>query len=464
MPGPLDLILGLTGRPDPASMLRAQAGAPSPPPDAGSAPQPGQAPSTQPQAYATDPTLAGMNQQLSDPMQLMRAYLDMRARAQAGAGLMHGLGLMAASFGGAPTNIHNIMQATQGGAEDDSASVIGNIMKINEYSQMMNRYNTLLAHPDIYAKALGMTPEQLTASARLVGPEGLGPIMAKIAENRMGIGGDPTIQEMNRAKQVYMDQNGITDPADPRIPDQFRYPEKYKATTQEQTKIEVAAGQDRLNAKETFPTIEPQYKAAMDNIEWLNQHPDATVNAIHMGDLASNRSGQIMSKWFPSNWAPDEQTLEARRRLDLMNNEQFRQGMASVKNVRSQMEANKIGGSITTIDNTSNPSASIITELKRIRDMSRSSYANLAAAAGKPIPEDLHGLADRSYFDPKSPLYNGATEPKSSSNEAATQGTAPAGKQMTADDMAQAKSLIGQHGRDWVVNYLKTKGYDTSGL
>jgi hypothetical protein len=107
-------------------------------------------------------------------------------------------------------------------------------------------------------------------------------------------------------------------------------------------------------------------------------------------------------------------------------------------------------------------------EIDRLSDQVDKGHSNVIASAGQELPEDLADKADKIYLNPESSLYAYGNKPPAiaKAKDAPTQtgGGGGGGKTLSTDDLAQAKTLMSQHGRDWVLKYLQGKGYDTSGL
>jgi hypothetical protein len=162
---------------------------------------------------------------------------------------------------------------------------------------------------------------------------------------------------------------------------------------------------EKANAIETFPSLDKSYGTAEQNIDWLAAHPEATIKAVQWGSAAGGRVGQVAGAFG----VLDQDTKDARSYLDQLGDVNFRAGLTDVKNVRSQSEATKIGGSVTNLDKPQNSPALITGELTRLQGISQSAHANLTAAAGKEVPYKYRNQVDSTYLDPKSPLYNGAT-------------------------------------------------------
>ena len=238
MPGNLfDLIQSAMGRPDPSMQIAAalgqgpgQPGSPQGPQPLTGAPPPvgppagpggapaGAAPPPQPMATQTPPDLGSM-------------FVQLMQRQQANEGFNRGLGMLAAGFA-QPRDRATMIDAMSGQGGGDPGTLMGRIMQLQQYNQAQARYVDLVKNSDQWAKSLNMDPGVFKTLVTAAGPQGAGDAIAKIAEANAGVSGDPTIQEMNRAKGVYMAQHGITNPNDPNIPDMYKYPEQYKAGVQ----------------------------------------------------------------------------------------------------------------------------------------------------------------------------------------------------------------------------------------
>ena len=163
---------------------------------------------------------------------------------------------------------------------------------------------------------------------------------------------------------------------------------------------------EKGNAISTFPDLDKQYEKAEQDAEYLANNPEATVKAVKdWGTLTKGYPGALAVKY---GWV-DQATANARAKLDELKNEQFTQGLRDTKNVRSVTEANKIGASMTAIDNPQVSPDFIKGEANRIMTTAQAARGNLMAAAGRQLPYKYNGLVDQSYLNKTSPLYNGAT-------------------------------------------------------
>jgi hypothetical protein len=144
------------------------------------------------------------------------------------------------------------------------------------------------------------------------------------------------------------------------------------------------------------------------------------------------------------------------------------ESLTTIKNLRNRREFDTLGTAATAGLNANNGEDGVRKALEAMKTKAASAHANIYATAGKVIPNQYSGLADERYtsktLDGKdNPYYTGATyEPKDSGSGSGS----GSGALKPLDDAAKTKAqtLIQQHGRDYVIKYLKDSGYDTSGL
>ena len=106
----------------------------------------------------------------------------------------------------------------------------------------------------------------------------------------------------------------------------------------------------------------------------------------------------------------NQDVADARSKLDFLKNELYKDNFTGTHNIRSNTEANKIAGSATNVDTKTNSSATIGQQLTNLQQQIYREKANNFASAGKVVPYKYHGLADQTYLDSKSRLYNGGSE------------------------------------------------------
>ena len=414
MPGLFDLLMAARGAPDPTQQLAASLGqgpgAPGSPAGpqplaqgGGSPPQGGGPPGANPGAAPGQPQPPQAPQQpqiLQSPPDLAQAYLALAGRDQASNQFYSGLGLLAAGM--YPGRNPNASMKWAQGMQQDPNSMFNSLVQIHGMQQQqasLDAFNRSI--PDMM-KQTGLTADEIRAN-----PQAATELMGKIAATNAGLSSDPTMQEMNRAKGVYMAQNGITDPNDPRIPDKYKYPAQYKANTDADVTEQRTAANDKINATSSFSKIDPTLAAQETNLEWLSAHKDAVIKAIQNPNLSSNMTGSFASA-APGLTGIDQDVLTARVKIDQLKKELYADRFAGTKNIRSNTEANNLGAAATLLDSRNNDPQTITDELGRLQNDTYTARANLAGAAGKVIPAKYRGLADSAYLDSNSLLYNGA--------------------------------------------------------
>ena len=155
------------------------------------------------------------------------------------------------------------------------------------------------------------------------------------------------------------------------------------------------AGEEKASAITSYPAIAPVWEHAISASigSPITAHKDAVTFAIQHPTLSGSWQGSTIG-----GYTVGQDALDARGYLDTLGNQQFRSGMQDVKNVRTQTEAMKIGGSMTNLDRPTNSQKVIDDELKRLKDNAYRGYATITAAAGKQVPYKYKGMADSTYL------------------------------------------------------------------
>jgi hypothetical protein len=387
------------------------------------------------------------------------------------------------------------------GSQQDAGSLFQNFMQIQQYQQQNQALQAFQrSAPDI-AKTLqdqgiNVTPQEIIAG----GPQMLQDLMRNAAPTEAmknisawerqarasgmseqdiastkasmlgaSIGGQTPIEKDRRddIASWHRQNPGKTDAEMLQDKPELANNATYLGAKTEQGKTAALAGEEKASAITSYPTIAPVWENAVKNVDWLTDpaHKDAVTFAIQHPTLSGSWQGSIIG-----GYTVGQDALDARGYLDTLGNQQFRSGMQDVKNVRTQTEANKIGGSMTNLDRATNSQKVIDDELARLKDNAYRGLATVTAAAGKQVPYKYKGMADSTYLNKTlpsgapNPYYNGATEEQQSDSGGGGGGAGGGGKQLSADDLAQAKTLMSQHGRDWVIKYLQGQGYKTDGL
>ena len=187
----------------------------------------------------------------------------------------------------------------------------------------------------------------------------------------------------------------------------------YTAAKTEEGKMTAQAGEDKMTAATTFPKVNQAYSQVESTIDWLNDpaHRAAVQKAIATPGLFTRDTlGNIISSSVGGLSGIDQDVLDARSKLDYLKNELYKDNFTGTHNIRSNTEANKIAGAATNLDTKTNSAATINQQLTQLQQQVYREQANAAAAAGKVVPYKYHGLADQTYLDPKSRLYQGGSE------------------------------------------------------
>ena len=176
--------------------------------------------------------------------------------------------------------------------QQDPNSMFNSLVQIRGMQQQqasLDAFNRSI--PDMM-KQTGLTADEIRAN-----PQAATELTSKIAATNAGISSDPTVQEMNRAKGVYMAQNGITDPNDPRIPDKYKYPAQYKAGAT----ADVTNATDKTDAANSFNSVDPQWKTVQDTLAWLNdkKNRDAVIAAVQHPEFeTTGQFGANLPSWL----------------------------------------------------------------------------------------------------------------------------------------------------------------------
>ena len=173
-----------------------------------------------------------------------------------------------------------------------------------------------------------------------------------------------------------------------------------------QTTTQAKDAQDaKDSARETFDTLDKTYASLEQNVEWLNDptNRDAVVAAIQKSELlTSGQTGNLVQgAGLGGVLGIDQKVLDARARLNTLNNQLFTSGFTQTKNVRSNAEANKIGSSLTSLMQPTNSAEAIGQELSRLQNQTYTSRGNVTAAAGRQVPLKYGNLVDPELLTPR---------------------------------------------------------------
>jgi len=410
----------------------------------------------------------------------MYAQLAMRARAEDQ--FDRGIGGVIASFSPASQRA-GIMNQWAGAGSMDPGALFDNMMKMTQYGMQMQNLQAFRQGIIPSLKSLGMSDEQAQAlaPAALMDPT----LVSKIAETQMGVG-NPAYLAQKRAEAAY-DAQGKPLPwtrGDP-----VSYDAYSKANAAAQVTTADAANKEKIATKSEFDGMNKQYNAAEQNIEWLADpaNHDAVVQAIKNPEFFT--TGQT-GKWLQGTpLGVSQDVLDAKSRLDMLHNQLYSTSFSGKNQRLAAVEAQRLGNAYTNLNSPTLSPSAIDTELGRLKEQIYTSHANIYASAGQQVPSKYYGLADSEYFDPKEPLYNGATQeapPKTvaPAAPAAAAGAGPAaaaapaaagpaasaapagGWALTGEQLSKVKAAIAANPshRDTILAKVKANGFDTTGL
>ena len=223
----------------------------------------------------------------------------------------------------------------------------------------------------------------------------------------------------------------------------------YTGAKTEEGKQMAQAGEDKLTASQSFPKVDQSYTQAESNIDWLNQHKDAVLKAVNTPDaFTKDTFGNLVYKFVPTSWTGiSDEVLQARSKIDWLKNQLYQENFTGTKNLRSNTEANKLGASATNLDTKTNDANTVNNQLEQLQQGIYRAKANNFASAGKVIPTKYEGLADSTFTDPSSKLYQGAAEQLPAAPKA---------------DIAEAQTYIAQHPeqKQAVIEHFHQKGFN----
>lgn len=447
MSGPFDFLQAIvnpTGlqAPPAGQQTAAPGGGPPSAPPTGGGPQQQQ---PQPMAYQSPPDLATM-------------YMGLMQRQQMQAGI-EGLAQSLVGMGNAMYPGRRVTPQIPHTGLDPNATM-NSIMQLQQYQ----RQQQAISNFGPALKSMGFDDKQVASILPIAIADPT--LMSKVVEQQLGLGGDPAQREYAQAVHQWQQANPGKSSSE-MIADRPELAgiEEFKAGTAARTTSAVTEARNvteaKTNASGSFDKILPTLQGANDNIAWLADpaHRDSVMKAINSPEMfTSGQTGNLVAATGMG--GINDEVLQARTKLNWLKKQLYSDRFAGTKNIRSNTEANNLGAAATLIDSPTNDATTVGNELTRLKTDSDTAIANLHGAAGKVIPARLKGLADPMFLDKGSPYYNGATQEEPSASSSGD-GAATA---LSADELSKAKAMIAQHGRDAVIQYLKSKGKDTSGL
>ena len=374
--------------PQPLAGQNAPSGGPAGP---GGSPDPSGGPAApqqppQPQVYQSPPDLA-------------QAYMALSQQNQAKQDFWGGLAGVAQALH--PGRVTPGMVKSITGTSQDPGTMFNNLMQIQQYKQQNLALQAFQRSVPDMMKQTGLTADEITAN-----PQAAMELMGKIAQMNAGVSSDPTIQEMNRAKGVYMAQNGITNPNDPLIPDKYKYPEQYKAGVQGDVAHAKEMQDFKDNGVEDLPSLEPRLDKGEKTVDTLLGNMDATMTALQAPGFLTR--GPVPGYLGGGPYGQD--VKDAAAAMATLKAQLAGEGLKDTKNVRNKTEFNALSESMTAALDPSNSPAQVQQALQDIKTKIARAHAQALAVAGKQVPYAYKGLADQRFFTKGDPYYTGATQ------------------------------------------------------
>jgi hypothetical protein len=340
---------------------------------------------------AAAPPTGGSGAPQPSPPDLAQLYMQLEQRNRSANEIDRGLSLMAASMS-TPSMANAIMNSVP--QQQDAGAMMGNMMKLQQAQYLRQQQQIMMnSAPSLARQLFGSNPTaDQVQQAQLIIASG------KVGDVETNLVGAQDLDQ-RQYMQYQRDQQMTGQPA----VDFATWKNQHVASGAQQK----GYAEDKADAISTFPKLDQQYQQLEQNTGWLADpvHRAAVIQAIHLG----NAAGGIIGQAGVASGMIDPNVADARTLLNTLADEKFTEGLKDTKNVRSVTEANKIGASMTSLDNRSNSDTIIGNELTRLNNAALSARGNLTAAAGKPVPFKYTGYVDSNYLDPTSPLYNGAT-------------------------------------------------------
>ena len=403
------------------------------------------------------------------PPDLGSMFVQLMQRQQANEGFNRGLGMLAAGFANNPRDRETMINAMSG-QSGDPASLMGNVMRLTQYSQQQQRLADMQKNLPALAASMNIPLDALTTMFNS-DPSNFGAEVAKIQEAQLGIGGSPAWAAQLRAEKA------LTAAGKP-IPWTPGDPQSYAAYATADITEKKQAKEDIGNAKDSFATMNSNYTNLRDNMAWLKAHPDAVVEAL----TTLSPTGGVLGKGAGALGAVSQDALTASQKLALLNTQLYASNFRGTKQRLSQAEAQRLGDQFTTLNKGAINMApgDIKNEIDRLSDQINKGHANVIAAAGQELPEDLATSADKIYLDPESSLYaygNGpvkvakpadtpAPNASPASSSAAPAASGGGGTQLSADQATKIRAAIAAnpHDREKILSTVKANGFDVSGF
>ena len=453
MAGIFDLLTGG----DPAMQIAARMGQGPGQPGSPAGPQPLAGPNAPPGGPSAPPA-PPQPQVYQSPPDLAQMYMALSQHDQASNQFYNGLALLSAGM--YPGRNPNASMRWAQGMQQDPNSMFNSLVQIRQMDQQQQSLDAFRRSvPDI-AKQTGMTEDQILA----LGPQGAAEVMSKIAEANAGVGGGPAWMAQQRAEKALIAQGKPIPwtPGDPASYAAWNAANTGQAVTTAKTKAD-----DLVADQHNFAPALGNYDKGIGLVDQF-MTPDMQEGAKEfLGTGGSIRPVATMDAKGKAAWALYKQIMAT----------QFAAGTQDFKGAGriTQSELTQDAPSQSTMGQLNQDPNDFFAGVQKYRDQLAQHRATLFGAAQKGDDPRLSDEDYTKYVAPNIDLFGGpkrnikppaedGSAASSAASSSSSSGGGGGGQKLSADDIAQAKTLMARDGRDAVIAHLKAKGYDTSGL
>jgi hypothetical protein len=380
---------------------------------------------------------------------------------------------ISASFGTGQQQ-HDKMAALQqlGGIQDDRLGALGEIQKLQAGQQQLDQHNRFIAGADVMGQQLlglkpgqgawlaqsGQLPEIMQSHFRSMEPtEAIKNYdQARAEMQKLGMSNAEINQQMppqmlllgpnpDIGQRQYMQESMAAAQAGKPMPDYPTWQAQHAAAGSAMTTQAKDVQEFKDTATQDYTGVKSKLDLDRQVVDQLLSNKDATMEALKLPDFLTTSKA---ASWLPVDPVVKQQALAISQLKAGLTGE----SLSNVKNVRNQREFQTLGQAATAGLNPNNTPKGLEDALNDIKNKFLDAQATAEMTVGHKLTGELVGHGNRDLLNPSSPYYNGATE------------EAGGGEPLTDDERKQAQSMIAQYGRDSVIQHLKSKNKDTTGL
>jgi hypothetical protein len=268
--------------------------------------------------------------------------------------------------------------------------------------------------------------------------------LPKVMESKMGLTGTQTDKEYKQAVQQFQTANPGQS-----LPPELTTEAGFAESQAEKIKAGTTKAADLVADQHNFAPALTNYDKGIGLVDQFMTPAMQEGAKEFLGTVGQYKPIAAMSAQGKAAYALYKQIMAT----------QFSAGTQDFKGAGriTQQELTQDAPSQSTMGQLNQDPSDFFAGVQKYRDQLAEHRANLFGAAQQTNDPRLSDADYTKYVAPNLDVTGGP---------ARTVKAAPAGggKQMSADDLAQAKTLMARDGRDAVIAHLKANGYDTSGL